>query len=142
LVNFCIQSKIIRVGDFVKLGFLSVLEWGRLYNIPKGAQPVETYFIATRVTPLTDNPLAARVEEARVYFWIVEPASQPALERALRYIEAYKWKLEAVEKEPVVVTAADFVDQEDGLKNWWKAKQNGFAAHFVAKPRSQPQEEP
>jgi len=34
------------------------------------------------------------------------------------------------------VTAADFVDQEEGLKNWWKAKQNGFAAHFVGKPKA------
>jgi hypothetical protein len=101
---------------------------------------METYFVATRVIPLPDNPLITKVEEASVYFWIVEPGPEPALERALRYLEAYKWKLESVEKEPVAVTAADFVDQEDGLKNWWKAKQKGFAAHFVGKPRTRPRE--
>jgi hypothetical protein len=126
----------------IKFWFLSVLQLGRSYDTPKGEHSVETYFIATRVTPLPDNPLTTKVEEARAYFWIVEPAGQRALERALHYLDAYKWKLEAVEKEPVVVTAADFTDQEDGLKNWWKAKQKGFAAHFVAKPRPQPQEEP
>jgi hypothetical protein len=101
---------------------------------------VETYFIATRVIPLPDNPLITKVEEARVYFWIVEPAADAAMDRATRYLESYKWKLEAVEKEPVAVTAADFADQEDGLKNWWKAKQKGFAAHFVAKPKVPPQD--
>jgi hypothetical protein len=99
---------------------------------------METYFIATRVTPKSDNPLIAKVEEARVYFWIVEPAPEPAIERATRYLDSYKWKLEAVETEPVAVTAADFADQQDGLKNWWKAKQTGFAAHFVGKPRNDP----
>jgi hypothetical protein len=33
------------------------------------------------------------------------------------------------------VTAADFADQEDGLMGFWKAKQKGFAAQFVAKPK-------
>jgi hypothetical protein len=96
---------------------------------------LETYFVATRVTPLPENPLVAKVEEARVYFWIVEPTPVAALERATRYLVSYRWKLESIETEPVVVTAADFVDQEEGLKNWWKAKQKGFAAHFVGKPK-------
>ena len=101
---------------------------------------METYFIATRVTPLPDNPLTPKIEEARVYFWIVEPAPEPAMERANRYLASYKWKLEAVETEPVVVTAADFADQEEGLKSWWKAKQKGFAAHFVGKPKAPPKD--
>lgn len=96
---------------------------------------METYFIAIRVTPLPDNPLAKKVEEARVYFWIVEAAPQTATERATRYLASYKWKVESIEKEPLTVTAADFADQEEGLKNWWKAKHKGFAAHFVGKPR-------
>jgi hypothetical protein len=96
---------------------------------------VETYFIATRVTPLPDNPLASKVEEARVYFWIVEPAPEAAMVRATRYLASYKWKVESIEKGPLTVTAADFADQEEGLKNWWKAKQKGFAAQFVGKPR-------
>jgi hypothetical protein len=96
---------------------------------------VETYFIATRVTPLPDNPLASKVEEARVYFWVVEPVPEAAMDRAKRYLASYRWKLESVEKGPLAVTAADFVDQQEGLKNWWKAKQKGFAAHFVGKPR-------
>jgi anion-transporting ArsA/GET3 family ATPase len=97
---------------------------------------LETYFIATRVTPLPDNPLVAKIEEAKVHFWIVEPAPDKAMERATRYLASYKWRLESVETEPVVVTAADFVDQEDGLKNWWKAKQKGFAARFMGKPKA------
>jgi hypothetical protein len=101
---------------------------------------METYFIATRVTPQSDNPLITKVEEAKVYFWIVETAPEPAMKRATRYLESYKWTLESVEKEPVVVTAADFADQEEGLKGWWKAKQKGFAAHFVGKPKAAPAE--
>lgn len=97
---------------------------------------METYFIATRVTPLSDNPLAAKLEEAKVYFWIVEPAPDKAMERASRYLASYKWKLESVETEPMAVTAADFVGQEEGLMNWWKAKQKGFAARFVGKPKA------
>jgi hypothetical protein len=96
---------------------------------------VETYFIAARATPLPDNPLASKVEEAKVCFWIVEPVPEAAMDRATRYLASYKWKLESIEKEPLVVTAADFADQEEGLKNWWKAKQKGFAAHFVGKPK-------
>jgi hypothetical protein len=96
---------------------------------------VDTYFIITSVTPKPDNPLKSKIEEAKVHFWIVEPNAEAAMERANRYLASYKWKLELVEKEPVPVTAADFVDQEEGLKNWWKAKQKGFAAHFVARPK-------
>ena len=92
--------------------------------------------MATRVTPLADNPLVTKIEEATAYFWIVEPAPGEAMERATRYLASYKWKLESVETEPVAVTAADFVDQEEGLKNWWKAKQKGFAAQFVGKPKA------
>jgi hypothetical protein len=97
---------------------------------------VETYFIATRVTPLPDNPLLTKIEEATVYFWIVEPAPETAMDRATRYLASYRWKLESIDTEPVVVTAADFATQEEGLKNWWKAKQKGFAAHFVGKPKA------
>ena len=97
---------------------------------------METYFIATRVTPLPDNPLVSKIDEAMVYFWIVEPAAESAMARANRYLASYKWKLESVETAPVGVTAADFADQQEGLKNWWKAKQKGFAAHFVGKPKA------
>ncbi len=96
---------------------------------------METYFIAIRITPLADNPLEAKIEEATVYFWIVETTPEAATEKASRYLASYRWKLESVQTEAVAVTAADFADQEDGLKNWWKAKQKGFAAQFVAKPK-------
>ena len=43
---------------------------------------VKTYFVATRVTPLPDNPLLPRIEEAGVYFWVVESAPEHAMERA------------------------------------------------------------
>ncbi len=99
---------------------------------------METYFIATRVRPLPDNPLADKVEDAQVYFWIVDDAPEKAGERATRYLSAYKWKLQSIENGPVAATAADFAEDEQGLKGFWNAKQKGFAAHFVAKPK-QPQ---
>jgi hypothetical protein len=96
---------------------------------------VNTYFVVTHVTPLPENPLVAKVEDARVYFWIVDSSPVNASERATRYLAAYRWKVESVEKGPVETTAADFVDQEEGLKGFWKAKQKGFAAQFVARPK-------
>jgi hypothetical protein len=96
---------------------------------------METYFISTQVTPLPDNPLVAKVENARVYFWILDSSPENAGERATRYLSSYRWKLESLDSGPVAVTAADFADQQDGLKGFWKAKQKGFAAQFVAKPR-------
>ena len=93
------------------------------------------YFITIQVRPLPENPLIEKVEEARVYFWIVDDSPDKAMERASEYLVKYRWELNSVEKEPVEVTAADFADQEDGLMGFWKAKQKGFAAQFVAKPK-------
>ena len=95
----------------------------------------KTYFITVHVTPLAENPLLEKVEEARVYFWIVDESPEKAMERASEHLVKFRWKLNAVEKEPVEVTAADFADQEDGMMGFWKAKQKGFAAQFVAKPK-------
>lgn len=95
---------------------------------------MDTYFIKISVTPLPDNPMVTKVESAHVHFWIVEPSQEEALKRATRYLESYKWQIEAIENGPVATTAADFVTQQEGLKGWWKAKQKGFAAHFEAKP--------
>jgi hypothetical protein len=94
-----------------------------------------TYFITVLVRPLQENPLIEKIEEARVYFWIIDVSPEMAMERASEYLVKYRWELKSVEKEPVEVTAADFADQEDGLLGFWKAKQKGFAAQFVAKPK-------
>jgi len=93
------------------------------------------YFIATRVTPLPNNPLAEKVERAQVYFWIDDTSAEKTMERATAYLTSYRWNLEGVDNGPVETTAADFADQEEGLKSFWKAKQKGFTAHFVAKPK-------
>lgn len=94
-----------------------------------------TYFIATHVTPLPENPLNEKVVDAHVYFWVVDSAPENALERAKKHLSLYLWKLESIDTGPVETTAADFADQEEGLKGFWQAKQKGFAAHFVAKPK-------
>lgn len=77
----------------------------------------------------------SKIEEAKVCFWIVDSGPDAAMERAVRYLDSYKWHLQSVETEPVEVTAANFAENEAGLKNWWKAKQKGFAAHFIGKPK-------
>jgi hypothetical protein len=94
-----------------------------------------TYFINVQVRPSPENPLIEKIEEARVYFWIVDDSPDKAMERALTYLSKYRWKLHSVDTEPLEVTAADFADQEDGLMGFWKAKQKGFSAQFVAKPK-------
>jgi hypothetical protein len=94
-----------------------------------------TYFITIQIRPLPKNPLIEKVEEARVYFWIVDDSPDKAMERASEYLSKYRWNLDSVEKGPVEVTEVDFADQEDGLMGFWKAKQKGFAAQFVAKPK-------
>ena len=96
---------------------------------------MKTYFIATQVKPLPESPLIDKVHEATVYFWIVDGLPEEAMKRASEYLSKYRWKLDPVEKGPLEVTAADFADQEDGLMGFWKAKQKGFAAQFVAKPK-------
>ena len=96
---------------------------------------MKTYFITVQVKPLPENPLIEKVEEARVYFWIVDDSPDKAMERASEYLSKYRWKLNSVDTAPMEVTAADFADQEDGLMGFWKAKQKGFAAQFVAKPK-------
>jgi hypothetical protein len=96
---------------------------------------MKTYFITIHVHPLPENPLVTKIEEARVHFWIVDTSPEEAMERATRYLASYRWKLESVEKGPVEATAADFMDQEEGLKGFWKAKQKGFSAQFVGKPK-------
>ena len=95
---------------------------------------METYFIKISVTPMSDNPLGAKVESASVHFWIVEPTQEEALKRATRYLDSYRWQIESIDTGPVATTAADFATQQEGLKGWWKAKQKGFASHFEAKP--------
>jgi hypothetical protein len=97
---------------------------------------VKTYFVATNVTPLPDNPLIAKIGEAKVYFWVVDSGPERAMERATQYLASYRWKMESVETTATEVTAIDFADHEDGLRNFWKAKQKGFAAQFVGKPRT------
>jgi hypothetical protein len=94
------------------------------------------YFIATRVTPLPNNPLVPKVERALVYFWIDDASAEKSMERATAYLASYRWNLEAVDNGPVETTAADFADQEEGLKGFWKARQKGFAAHFMAKAKT------
>jgi hypothetical protein len=96
---------------------------------------MKTYFITVKVLPLPENPLIEKVEEATVYFWIVDDSADRAMERSSEYLSKYRWKLDSVDTEPIEVTAADFADQEDGLMGFWKAKQKGFAAQFVAKPK-------
>jgi len=97
---------------------------------------VKTYFIASQVTPLPDNPLIEKIEEAYVYFWIVDSSPEKAMDRAADYLSSYRWKLKSVDKGPTEVTAADFADQEEGLTGFWRAKQKGFAAQFVGKPKA------
>lgn len=94
-----------------------------------------TYFITVQVRPLPENPLVEKIEEARVYFWIVDDFPEKATERASDYLSKYRWKLHSVDAGPMEVTAADFADQEEGLLGFWKAKQKGFASQFVAKPK-------
>ena len=96
---------------------------------------MKTYFITVQVKPLPENPLIEKIEEAHVYFWIVDNSQDKAMERALEYLSKYRWELNSVDIAPKEVTAADFADQEDGLMGFWKAKQKGFAAQFVAKPK-------
>lgn len=97
---------------------------------------MNTYFVAVQVSPMPDNPLLEKIEEARVYFWIVDSSPENAMVRAREYLLKYLWKEEALEKGPVVVTAADFATHEEGLKGWWRAKQKGFAAQFIGKPKA------
>jgi hypothetical protein len=94
-----------------------------------------TYFITVQVRPLAENPLVEKIEEARVYFWIVDDSPEKAMDRASEYLSKYRWQLDSVDAGPIEVTAADFADQEDGLMGFWKAKQKGFASQFVAKPK-------
>ena len=96
---------------------------------------MKTYFITIHVRPLPENPLITKIEEARAHFWIVDASPEKAMERATRHLASYRWRLESVEKGPVETKAADFVDQEEGLKGFWRAKQKGFAAQFVGKPK-------
>ncbi len=37
-----------------------------------------TYFISIFAKPLQDNPLSEKVDEARVFFWIVDESSETA----------------------------------------------------------------
>ena len=103
---------------------------------------METYFIGVQVTPLPDNPLITKFEAARVYFWVIDSSPENAMDRAKGYLSSYLWKLESVDKGPIVTTAADFVTQEEGLKGFWRAKQKGFAAQFVGKPKPGQAENP
>jgi hypothetical protein len=103
---------------------------------------VNTYFITIHVTPEADNPLAAKIEDAHVHFWIVDSSPENAMDRATRHLASYRWKLESVEAGPVETTASDFATQEEGLKGFWRAKQKGFAAQFVGKPRQQAEPAP
>lgn len=96
---------------------------------------MKTYFITIQVKPLPENPLIEKIEEARVYFWIIDEAPDKAMKRATEYLKKYRWEIHAVDAGPVEVTAADFADQEEGLLGFWKAKQKGFASQFVAKPK-------
>ena len=64
------------------------------------------YFIATRVTPLPDNPLAPKVERALVYFWIDEASQEKSMERAKAYLTSYRWSLAGVDNGPIETTAA------------------------------------
>jgi hypothetical protein len=96
---------------------------------------VNTYFITIHVSPEADNPLITKIEEAHVHFWIVDASGENAMDRATRYLASYKWKMESVDAGPVETTAADFATQEEGMKGFWKARQKGFAAQFVGKPR-------
>jgi hypothetical protein len=96
---------------------------------------MKTYLITIHVRPLPENPLITKIEEARAHFWIVDASPEKAMERAIRHLASNRWKLESVEKGPVETTAADFMDQEEGLKGFWRAKQKGFAAQFVGKPK-------
>lgn len=107
-------------------------------NIVKRGLGFNTYYIVTNAVPLGDNPLATKIGETKVYFWIVDSGPEIAMDRAAKYLDSYKWKLRSIETEPVEVSAANFAESEVGLKNWWKAKQKGFAAHFVGKPRTGP----
>jgi hypothetical protein len=97
---------------------------------------VETYFIAAQVTPLPDNPLVTKFEGALVYFWIVDSSPENAMDRAKNHLSSYLWKLESIEKGPIVTTAEDFIAHEEGLKGFWRAKQKGFAAQFLGKPKT------
>jgi hypothetical protein len=96
---------------------------------------MKTFFVAVQVAPLPDNPLIEKIEEARVYFWVVDDSPDKAMERSSEYLSKYRWQLKAVEKEAVEVTAADFAEHEEGLLGFWKAKQKGFAAQFMGKPK-------
>ena len=97
--------------------------------------PIETYFITVNVSPLPENPLVDKIEEALVHFWIVDESPEKAMERATSYLASYRWSLKSVETGPVATTAADFAEQEEGLLGFWKAKQKGFAAQFFGKPK-------
>lgn len=94
-----------------------------------------TYFVSIFVTPLEDNPLREKVDEARVFFWIVDESPDTAMQRAEEYLVKYRWNVQSIEKTAFEVTAADFAGKEEALLGFWKAKQKGFAAQFTARPK-------
>ena len=93
------------------------------------------YFVSIFVKPLQDNPLREKVDEARVFFWIVDESPENAMQRAKDYLIKYKWDVQSVEKSAFEVTAADFAGKEEAMLGFWKAKQKGFAAQFTARPK-------
>ena len=52
----------------------------------KGIYHMTTYFITVQVRPLPENPLIEKIEEARVYFWIIDDSPEKAMERASEYL--------------------------------------------------------
>ncbi len=96
---------------------------------------MKTYFVAVRVTPLSENRFFGKVEDVSIYFWINDETPEKVMERVNAYLFKNHWKLDTVEKGAAEVTTADFADNEDGMMGFWKAKQTGFAARVIAKQK-------
>ncbi len=96
---------------------------------------MKTYFVAVQVIPLPKNQFLNKVEDASIYFWINDESPEKVMERVNTYLLKNNWELDAIEKDAVEVTAADFAENEDGMMGFWKAKQTGFAARVIAKQK-------
>lgn len=88
---------------------------------------LQTYFLIIRAAPSEKNHNRLTVPCVEAHFWVRGKSAEGALQRARFYLEQKDWIAEAIELQPTLTSAMEYLPTETERANYREAQRFGIA---------------